>query len=333
MSKKAKPHFSLCTIILAAGKGTRMKSSRAKVLHEVFFAPMVHHVVRAVLPLEAKKNIAVVGHQGEQVRASLAGFSVACVEQRQQNGTGHAVLAVEQAVPTECANVLILCGDTPLVRSRTLLDMVAVHEEKGADLTLLTTRMDDPFGYGRVLQDTDGRVRAIVEEKDASDDERRIAEINGGIYCVGRSFLFSALKEITPDNSQNELYLTDIVGIAVSAGRRVERFQHRDAGEILGINSREQLARAHGILTHRRNLDLMAAGVTILDPATTYIAPGVSIGADTVVQPQVQILGRSWVGEGAAIGSCSVLTDCTVAAAGVVPPGTVATGFRFSGQG
>lgn len=333
MSEKVKSHHSLSTIILAAGKGTRMKSSRAKVLHEVFFAPMVHHVVRAILPLEAGKNIAVVGHQAEQVRAALAGFPVACVEQRQQNGTGHAVLAAGQAVPAECADVLILCGDTPLVRSGTLRDMVAAHKEKGADLTLLTTRMDDPFGYGRVLQDAAGGVRAIIEEKDASDEERRITEVNGGIYCVGRSFLFSALQEITPDNSQHELYLTDIVGIAVSAGRKVERFQHGDASEILGINSREQLARAHGILTHRRNRQLMVDGVTILDPATTYIAPEVSIGADTVVHPQVQILGRSRVGEGAVISSCSVLTDCTVAAAGVVPPGTIATGSCFSGQG
>ena len=210
----------LATVILAAGKGTRMKSPKAKVLHEVFFQPMVHHVLRAAERLAPEKAIVIVGHQKEEVEKALAGFGVICVEQAEQNGTGHAVLCAEEMLADFSGNVMILCGDSPLLLSSHLQEMRELHENSDTVLTIITTTLANPANYGRIIADAAGNVLEIVEEKDATEEQRRITEINAGIYCVEKEFLFQALKQITTDNSQGEMYLTDIIAIAVRMGHK-----------------------------------------------------------------------------------------------------------------
>ena len=300
-------------LVLAAGKGTRMKSSKAKVLHEVFFAPMVHHVLEALLPLSPVDDIYVVtGHQHEAVASVLAPYGITLVHQQEQKGTGHAVLAAESVFCGKKGTILILCGDTPLIRPNTLQRMVEAHTASGGLLTVMTTQLDDPTHYGRILTDTKGSVVAIVEEKDASPEERRIGEINAGIYCVEVDFLFQALRQVGTDNKQGEMYLTDIVAIANREGYQVNRFLCEDAAEVLGVNSRLELAQAHEALQRRRNLQLMADGVTMLHPETVAIASAVTIGRDTVIQPGVTITGQSVIGEGCSIGPFVTIHDCRI---------------------
>ncbi len=239
-------------LILAAGKGTRMKSDKAKVLHEVLTAPMVHHVIDAVIPLHPARIVLVVGHQHEAVREALAGYNVTFALQQEQLGTGHAVLAARHLLPALDAQVLILCGDTPLIRTETLRAMLQDHAASGASLTIMTTELDNPTGYGRVLKGVDGGVHGIVEEKDASEAQRRIREINAGIYLVEVAFLFAALDQVGTNNAQGEMYLTDIVGLAVNAGVVVRTFRCADSEETLGVNSPTELALANARMQERR---------------------------------------------------------------------------------
>ena len=207
---------NLSTIILAAGKGTRMKSEKAKVLHELFFAPMIHHVLNALTGLDRAKDVVIVGHQRDKVMASLENFDVEFSVQEEQLGTGHAVLAAENHLAGSGDAIMILCGDTPLIQTETLQAMYAHHQKSNTPLTVMTTHLTNPTNYGRIISDESGNVLSIVEEKDATDEEREITEINAGIYCADESFLFSALKEVGTNNSQGEVYLTDIVAIAVA---------------------------------------------------------------------------------------------------------------------
>ena len=239
-------------LILAAGKGTRMKSDKAKVLHEVLAVPMVHHVIDAVIPLNPARIVLVVGHQHEAVRAALAGYVVSLVMQQEQLGTGHAVLAARDLLSGRNSQVLILCGDTPLIRTETLRAMLEVHGKSGATLTLMTTELDDPTGYGRVLKGPDGAVQGIVEEKDATEAQRRIREINAGIYLVEAGFLFAALDQVGTDNAQGEVYLTDIVGIAANTGVLVRTFHCANPEETMGVNSPIELAMANARMQARR---------------------------------------------------------------------------------
>ena len=310
----------LSVIILAAGKGTRMKSDKAKVLHEVFFAPMVHHVVRAVLPLSPASVVTVVGHQRDKVQAALAQTPCRFAVQEEQHGTGHAVLAAEPALLGFDGTVMILCGDTPLIESATLAEMFAQHRSHGATLTLMTTTLDDPTNYGRILCTPQGQVQGIVEQKDASAEQKAIKEINAGIYCVEKAFLFSALRRIGRDNSQNEVYLTDIVAQAVAIGEAVETFQARDAVEVLGVNSRVELSEAHRQLQQRHNRRLMLDGVTMYNPESVTVSPESTIGKDVILENFVRISGRSRVGDRAVIGQGAVLHQCTVEADAVVGP-------------
>ena len=311
--------MNTAAVILAAGKGTRMKSAKAKVLHELFFKPMLHHVLDAVAAAGIARQAVIVGHQREKVLASLAAYQITPVVQEEQLGTGHAVLCAE----TACADaelVMILCGDTPLIRPETLQALLRQHQERGADLTLMTTELDNPFGYGRIISGADGQVLRIVEEKDANADERVLREINAGIYLADRSFLFAALRQVGRNNSQGEVYLTDIVGIAVREGRRVEKFVHRPAIDVLGVNSRVELAQAHAELQMRRCRELMLAGVTIYSPETVLISPESIIGQDAVIHAGVHLVGPCQIGAGAVIGAHSVLHGCAVAAGEEVPP-------------
>ena len=299
-------------LILAAGKGTRMKSAIAKVLHEVFYAPMLHHVLDAMAPLRLERTIVIIGHQHEQVEAALRGYPVTPVVQREQLGTGHAVLCAEESLRGAGGVLLILCGDTPLIRTATLAAMLASHQEQAMPLTVMTTALVEPAGYGRIIRNSQGEFEKIVEEKDASSAERRITEINAGIYCVDLPFIFNALARVGTDNNQGERYLTDIVAIARGEGRQVNMFCCADSMEVLGVNSRLELAEAHRQLQLRRNAELMLAGVTLLAPDTISVQPGVTIGPDTCIHPNVHLTGSTRVGRHCIIAPNTVLHDCRI---------------------
>ena len=289
-----------------------MKSEKAKVLHEVFFTPMVDHVVRAILPLDPLQIVAIVGHQQESVKNALRSFNLDFAIQDQQLGTGHAVLITENIIKEDANTVMILCGDTPLVRSETLGQLYRTHRERKAVLTLVTTRLDNPTNYGRIVSGAGGEITGIVEQKDATREQLQIREINAGIYCVNKDFLFAALKNVGTDNSQNEVYLTDIVKIAVDRGLSVEKISIDNPLEVLGINSRVELAEAHKALLLRRNGDLMLQGVTMYQPESISISPEVRIGKDTLLEPCVRISDNSLIGEGCHIGQGSILTNCRI---------------------
>ena len=327
---------SLAIIILAAGKGTRMKSDKAKVLHEVFFEPMIHHVIKAVQPLAADRSIVVVGHQKDAVREALSGFDLACVEQREQNGTGHAVLCAEEALRDFSGTVLILCGDSPLLLTEHLAEMLAAHGTGDSVLTIMTTTLDNPANYGRIISDASGNVSGIVEEKDASDRQRSIKEINAGIYCVEEKFLFSALKQVTTDNSQKEMYLTDIVSIAVQGGFSVQKYEHPVPDHVLGVNSRIELSKAHRELQARRNNELMISGTTMHHPATISVAPTAFVAPDSTLTANITISGGSVIGSGSIlepgvylsnatlgqnveVGANSVISDASIADGTIIP--------------
>jgi bifunctional UDP-N-acetylglucosamine pyrophosphorylase/glucosamine-1-phosphate N-acetyltransferase len=308
---------NISAVILAAGKGTRMKSAKAKVLHELLCKPMLHHVLDAVTAAGIAQPAVIVGHQREEVLASLHDCRIIPVMQEEQLGTGHAVLCAEAAC-AEAAQVMILCGDTPLIRPETLQAMFTQHQARGAALTLMSTELDNPFGYGRVISNADGQVRRIVEQKDADEAEQAVREINAGIYIAERDFLFTALRQVGTDNSQGEVYLTDIVGIAVQQGRRTEKFVHRPALDVLGVNSRVELAQAHQELQLRRNRQLMLAGVTVYTPESVLISLESTVGQDAVIHAGAQISGQCKIGAGALIEAGAALHDCAVGAGAVI---------------
>jgi len=297
-----------------------MKSQYAKVLHEVFFHPMIHHVVRAVQPLSPDQTIIIVGHQREAVQAALSEFQVDFARQEQQLGTGHAVLSAEPLLNQMTTTVMILCGDTPLVKPETLAAMVDAHRNGKRDLTLMTTELADPTNYGRILKDNQGNVQGIVEQKDANPQQLAIKEINAGIYLVDTPFLFSALKKIGTDNSQGEMYLTDIVEIAVQDNMNVGTFSAGDPMEILGVNSRVELARASEEMQRRRNRELMELGISMSLPATITVAPEATIGRDSLLESLVKISGTSTIGESCVIGQGSILHNVSAGDMVVIGP-------------
>jgi bifunctional UDP-N-acetylglucosamine pyrophosphorylase/glucosamine-1-phosphate N-acetyltransferase len=314
-----------------------MKSNKAKVLHEVFYAPMVHHVLNATTLLQANKTIVVVGHQKNTVEKSLSEFSVETVVQNEQLGTGHAVLCAEPAIDQMDGCVMILCGDTPLIRPETLQAMVSQHKSQNSTLTVMTTILDNPSHYGRIITKQNGTVYSIVEEKDADIEQKKIQEINAGIYCIDTKFLFSHLKNIGTDNSQGEVYLTDIVTLAVADNLPVHKFVNPAAQDVLGVNSRLELSQAHHELQMRRNHTLMAEGISMIQPETIQISPESSLDKDVCVHPGVEINGASSVssgctlnagvllnnvsvGENCTIGAYSCLKDCEVSGKSTILP-------------
>lgn len=314
-------------IIMAAGLGKRMQSKLGKVLHPVVGQPMVLYAVELAERFGDAGVAVVVGHQGDRVRELLKGRrGLTVVEQAQQLGTGHAVM---QARPVFVArgtgkaptHYLILNGDTPLLTEATIRELLDVHRKDDATVTILTASLEDPLGYGRVVRADfeagDGHVRSlavqrIVEDKDATPAEAAIHEINVGTYLVDGAFLFDALDSLQPNNAQGEYYLTDILSMAVAQGRRVSAVQLRDAAEGLGVNTRAQLAEAERTVRDRIRERWLAAGVTMRDPATTWIDAGVTIGRDTVLHPNVTLEGRTVIGEDCDIRSHSRLTDCVL---------------------
>src|SRR5213594_2861369 len=294
----------LTTVILAAGEGKRMRSRTPKVLHELCGRPLISYPLRLAQTL-SDRVVMVVPPNAGGVRA-LAGSDVALVEQRERLGTGHAVLQAREACPKTGA-LLVLAADMPLLLLETLERLVEHHRASGAAATVLTAIAERPQGYGRVLRQG-GRVKRIVEDRDATDDQKKISEINTSVYCFEARRLWKALAEVRPDNEQGEYYVTDVIGILAKAGGRIEAVVAPDPVEGLQVNDRKQLAAVAAIL-RRRILDrLMTDGVTIVDPASTYIEDTVTIGPDTVVEPQVVIEGVTTFGTECVVGSGSHVT-------------------------
>ena len=302
-------HDKLAAVILAAGKGTRMKSAQPKVVHPVAGRPMVTFPVDRARQLGCQPTVLVVGHGAEAVQALLADSPVSFVVQAEQLGTGHALLCAREALRGFSGTLLLLCGDVPLLRDETLEQLISEHEKNHAAVTVLTAELTEPFGYGRVLRQGD-EVLGIVEQKDATAEQQTIREINTGIYAFEAPFVFEALDSVGCDNAQREYYLTDVLAAARTAGRRVGAVVLADADEAMGINDRVQLAQASAVMRRRINERLMRAGVTLIDPAQTYIEPQVEIGPDTVVYPGVCLGGQTRIGSGCLIEAQVTIRDC-----------------------
>ncbi|MFC0216129.1 bifunctional UDP-N-acetylglucosamine diphosphorylase/glucosamine-1-phosphate N-acetyltransferase GlmU [Paenibacillus chartarius] len=299
-------------VVLAAGQGKRMKSKLYKVLHPVCGKPMVGHVVDALAALDPAQTVVVVGHGAEAVQAYF-GDKVGYALQAQQLGTGHAVLQAKELLADLEGTTVVVYGDTPLIRPETLQAMVEAHERGGAAVTMLTAIFEDPTGLGRIVRGEDGRVVRIVEQKDCTPEEAAIKEINAGTYCFDNKKLFAALAQVTNNNAQNEYYLTDVIGILRDQGDIVEAYVTKDADESFGVNDRVALSEAERLMRARINRAHMVNGVTIIDPAATYIEAGVTIGADTVVYPGSVLRGRTAIGAECTIGPGADITDSTVA--------------------
>ena len=307
-------------IILAAGAGTRMGSDLPKVLHTICGRSMLDHVVGAARELDPAELIVVVGHGRDQVISHLAERApdVRTVVQHRQGGTGHAVRIVLEEVDLGHGTVVVTYGDAPVLRGRTLAALVREHAAQQAAATALTTVMDDPTGYGRILRDADGAIVEIVEEADATPKQRAIKEVNSGVYAFEASLLADSVKRVPTDNAKGEEYLTDVVAILQAEGQRVASVMEEDATDVFGVNDRIQLAEARRVLNARVLERWMRAGVTITDPSTTAIDVDVVIGPDAEIGPGTQLEGSTVVEAGARIGPACLLRDTTVGAGATV---------------
>jgi bifunctional UDP-N-acetylglucosamine pyrophosphorylase/glucosamine-1-phosphate N-acetyltransferase len=299
-------------IILAAGQGTRMKSSLPKVLHRLGGKPLFLHALQIAQKLNPSKLVMVIGHGAAAICADYAGGDVTWAVQEQQLGTGHAVLCTKNNFADFCGDIVILSGDVPLIEKRTLTALIQRHREHQAALTLLTAVLEKPTGYGRILRDPRSEVTEISEEKDATEAQKRIREVNAGVYVASPQFLFPALEQVRNDNQQGEYYLPDIASIAVRQGKKIAALRLGDAREIMGINTREELARMEKTLQERINGQWMNNGVTLKDPQTTYIEEDVIIGRDTVIGPNSHLMGRTSIGERCQIDGSVYLTDAEI---------------------
>jgi bifunctional UDP-N-acetylglucosamine pyrophosphorylase/glucosamine-1-phosphate N-acetyltransferase len=307
-------HKPVTIVILAAGLGTRMKSRHAKVLHRAGGKTLLQHVVdtaRALAPPE--RIFAVVGHQAEEVRRSVSGPGIGFIEQAEQKGTGHAVMTGRDSLAHLDGYLMVLYGDSPLLRTETLRRLISQETESAAAGVLMSAIMDDPTGYGRVIRNERGHVLDVVEQKSCTPEQLAIAEANMGIYCFRADLFWKHVDEIQPNNNAREYYLTDMPAILTRAGHSVEAMRIDDPGEALGINDRAQLAMVDGIFRERKRSALMAAGVTLIKPETITVDSAVEIGMDTIVEPFAQILGRTTIGENCRIGACSIVRDSTLA--------------------
>ena len=304
----------LAIIILAAGKGTRLKSRRAKVLHEIGGKPLLAHVIAAASKVAVPADIyAVIGHQAEQVRQAVADTGIQFVEQTEQRGTGHAIQSAKDAI-AGYENVLVLSGDAPLVRPETLEKLVQFHEAQRAAMTLASAEPDEPTGYGRVLRQSPDspEVTAIVEQKMLTPGQRGVRQVNMGMYAFRTAPLLDHLGKLAPDNPHAELYLTDMARVLRAAGERVVAFKVDEAAELLGANTIPEMMALDAALRVDKARRLMEAGVTIFRPETCVIDGDVEVGPDTVIEPYVQLLGRTRIGSDCRIRSYSVIEDCTL---------------------
>jgi bifunctional UDP-N-acetylglucosamine pyrophosphorylase / glucosamine-1-phosphate N-acetyltransferase len=320
------PERRLSAVVLAAGEGTRMRSERPKPLHLLCGRPMILHVLDAMAEIDVRRVVVVVGHRGEWVTKTLVQHApptmqIEFVEQLTQSGTGDALAVGLTGLPDdddEVEDVVVLPGDTPLLRPRTLAALVRAHRAEDAGATLLTAVVENPSGYGRVVHGKDGDVTRVVEETDATPEEKSIDEVNTSIYCFRRSLLAPTLRRLSPANAQGEYYLTDAVAVLSSAGYIVRSLVLPDSMEAAGVNDRAQLAVAEAELRDRINERWMRRGVTMWDPERTYVDAGAYLEADVSLLPGVVLRGSCTIGAGAEIGPNSVLTDTTVGRGAVV---------------
>ena len=319
-------------VILAAGQGTRMKSKLPKVLHKALGKPMVQWVIDCLTQAGVEDKIAVLGHGGEQV-AQVVEQQAAIVYQAEQLGTGHAVMQAVPALVEENECVLVICGDTPLLRAQTIQALIEKHQAEGNAVTLLTAYAENPTGYGRIVRD-EQQIKAIVEQKDANEEQKLIKEINTGTYCFDQKFLVQYLATLNTNNAQKEYYLTDLIKIANEHQLPVGGFVLADFNESLGVNNRIQLSQAEAVLRQRKCEEVMLAGVTLIDPTATYIGADVVIGNDTVIYPNVVLEGKTVIGSDNVIGmNCrfvdSVIGDGNDIQSTVITESTVGNGSKI----
>jgi bifunctional UDP-N-acetylglucosamine pyrophosphorylase / glucosamine-1-phosphate N-acetyltransferase len=300
-------------IVLAAGEGTRMKSATPKVLHPIAGRSILGHLMAAIAPVTGGELRVVVGAHREFVEAEVIATAPAAIPvyQAERNGTGHAVQLALAGAPTT-GSVLILAGDTPLLTTSTLNEFIAIHEANASSASVLTADMPDPFGYGRIIRDDNGGISHIVEERDATDEEREITEINTGVYLFDNAALRAACAKLSKDNSQGELYLTDVIALIKGANSVVLAIRSNDYTETLGINDRSQLAECTAVMRDRINDRWMKSGVTIVDPTTTWIDVDVTIESDVTIHPGTSLAGNTAIATGAVIGPRTTLTDVFV---------------------
>ena len=310
INKESQP---LNVLIMAAGLGTRMKSNRAKVLHQLGGLPLITHVTRTARSLDPESIVVVVGHQAEEVEEAVrdeVGDLAAFALQAEQRGTGDAVESARQLLENSESMLVLLSGDVPMIKSETLDKLIYHHRNTHSDCSILTVRLENPTGYGRVIRDENNAFVRIVEQKDATDEERQIKEINSGIYCFDTRKLFRALRSVEPTNQQGEYYLTDVPAILLSDGGVVTCFQHNDAREVYGVNTRAELAEFENLFRRNTIRTLMVnSGVTFIDPSHAYISADAKIGCDTIIYPDVTIEGNSVVGQNCVIRSGSRITN------------------------
>ena len=321
---------NVTVVILAAGLGTRMKSDKAKVLHEAGGDTLLNHVIRAALAIAPPERIvAVIGHQAEQVRASVPIAGVRFAEQPEQKGTGHAVLCARQAAESDRGWLVVLNGDGPLLKPSTLEALLHLATTSGSGGALITTELADPSGYGRIIRDEDGMIAAIVEQKAGTAEQLRIREVNPGAYCFNASLFWKHIGSVRPDNPAREYYITDMAGILGQHGHKMAPLLVPDATELLGINTRVELAVADRILRTRKTTELMLAGVTIEYPETVTIDHDVEVGQDSLIEANVQLRGRTRIGRNCRIATGAVLRDCQIDDRAMVAPYVIADSSRI----
>jgi bifunctional UDP-N-acetylglucosamine pyrophosphorylase / glucosamine-1-phosphate N-acetyltransferase len=313
--------MSFSVVILAAGMGTRMKSKLPKMLHEAAGRPLTEHVIRAVAPLKPIKTVVVIGHGAEQVKARLSSYEVEFVLQEKQLGTGHALVQTESALKDLQGDVMVLNGDGPLLRTETLGQLVNAQQGQEG-MTLITCHVSNPTGLGRILRDANGNITNIVEEKDTTAEQKKITEINPGIYIFDRT-VFEQAKHLGNNNKAGEYYITDLPVLYLQAGSKVRSVLVADETEVLGVNDRKHLAQIDKILQDRIREKWLVAGVTMISPESTFIDDTVEIARDVVLEPGVILRGKTVIGEDARIGAYSYLTNVTVEAGSSVPPHTL----------
>ncbi|MCJ1657139.1 bifunctional UDP-N-acetylglucosamine diphosphorylase/glucosamine-1-phosphate N-acetyltransferase GlmU [Staphylococcus sp. NRL 16/872] len=298
-------------VILAAGKGTRMKSKQYKVLHKVAGKSMIEHVLTNVKRSGVDNLVTIVGHGAEQVKETLGDQSLYSY-QEEQLGTAHAVKMAQEHLENKEGTTLVVCGDTPLITADTLNKLIEHHEQSEAQATVLSATAQIPFGYGRIVRDNNNQLSRIVEEKDATEEEKRLTEISSGIFAFDNKVLFEKLAQVKNDNAQGEYYLPDVIALILEDKGIAEVYHTDDFNEIMGVNDRVMLSNAEKALQQRINIQHMRNGVTIIDPTTTFIGPDVEIGIDTIIEPGVRINGTTKIGEETVIGQYSEINNSQI---------------------
>jgi bifunctional UDP-N-acetylglucosamine pyrophosphorylase/glucosamine-1-phosphate N-acetyltransferase len=309
LENKGAEQVELKGLILGAGKGTRMNSEIPKVIHRVNGVPMIKKILNVLGEVGVLENILILGHKKEEVLKELG--NVEFVVQEEQLGTGHAVMMAKEKFQNYSGDIMVLCGDTPLLKPETLKNLYLTHKKTGSVTTILTSIYENPFGYGRIVKELD-KIKGIVEEKEANEEIKKIKEVNAGVYCFNSKELFKALEKVKSDNLKGECYLTDVIGIQVEEGKEVATYCLDDNMEILGVNSKVELSIAEKVLRERKNLELMEEGVILIDSNTVYIEEQVKIGRDTIIYPNTIIQGKTEIGENCKILGNTRIIDCII---------------------